>query len=170
MCKNEVNASTCMFTKPWKTATSPTVYAQTVDPNIGRPLQKLLSCSSSTSLVFNFFFAQFKILKKNTIKLAMTGGILDQPCPGALGRRCVSRAPHLEEHGSPRRYSGAQTPMFWGSHMGEREPVGSASALVPHSTTHVAATHSAAAWYCRGPPSSALLPSLPRVEAVAAFK
>jgi hypothetical protein len=37
---------------PWKTTTLPGVHAQTVDENLGRPLQKLLSYRCSTTLAF----------------------------------------------------------------------------------------------------------------------
>jgi hypothetical protein len=49
------------------------VPAQTVEKNIGRPLQKLLRDVSSTTFVSTVFVAQFNFLEKNTVKVVWTG-------------------------------------------------------------------------------------------------
>jgi hypothetical protein len=51
-----------------KTTTSPAVHAQTVDQNIGQPLQKIISYRCSTTLVFKAFEALFENFEQTAVK------------------------------------------------------------------------------------------------------
>jgi hypothetical protein len=62
------NASTCLPAEPRKTSTLPAVYAPTVDQNIGQPLQKIISCSCSTTLLFKVFEVWFEIFEQILVK------------------------------------------------------------------------------------------------------
>jgi hypothetical protein len=87
MCKNTVNADLYILTEPRKISTLPAVYAQTIEQNKGQPLQKMVSYSSSTSLVFNFFVTQLKFSYQSLVKSGS----------GAPARR----APHRPVPSSP---------------------------------------------------------------------
>jgi hypothetical protein len=68
MCKTAVNASICLLVEPRKTSTLPAICAQTVDQNIGQPLQKMLSYICSTTLLFKGFRVWFENFKFQRVK------------------------------------------------------------------------------------------------------
>jgi hypothetical protein len=66
--KNLVNCSFYYSSVPSKLATLPAVNAQTVDQNIGRPLQKILSYGCSTTLVFKVLRVSIEIFELQSVK------------------------------------------------------------------------------------------------------
>jgi hypothetical protein len=70
--KNLVNCSFHYSSALCKTQTLLGVPAQTVEKNIGRPLQILYRDVSSTTFVSTVFVARFNFLEKRAVKVALT--------------------------------------------------------------------------------------------------